>query len=106
MTWVKERAQQLGIPMEASKETGLTTTITFLGIELDSETLVTRLPPEKLKDLMDTTVELGSAVTGKMHYDAIISPTTNCSTDQIILGQANMIHSLSPLPASYYRKTK
>ena len=54
--------------------------------------------------LEHTTVEIGSAVTGKTHYDVIILPTTNCSTDQIILGQANMIHSLSSPPASYYSK--
>ena len=39
--------------MEPSKETGSTTTVTFLGIELDSEVLVARLPPEKLRDMMD-----------------------------------------------------
>ena len=54
--------------------------------------------------LKHTTVELGSAVTGKTHYDVIISLTTNCSTNQIILGQANMFHSLSSPPSSYCRK--
>ena len=53
MTRVKDRAHQLGVLMEASKEIGLTTTITILGIELDSEVLVTTLPLEKLRDLVD-----------------------------------------------------
>ena len=53
MTRVKDKAHQLGIMMELSKEKGPTTTITFLGIELDSEALVARLPPEKLRDLMN-----------------------------------------------------
>ena len=53
MTRVKDKAHQLGVLMKPSKETGPTTTITFLGIELDSEVLVARLPPEKLRDLMD-----------------------------------------------------
>ena len=52
MTRVKDKAQQLGVVTEPSKETGPTTTITFLGIELDSKALVARLPPEKLKDPM------------------------------------------------------
>ena len=53
MTRVKDRAHQLGVLMKASKEIGPTTIITFLGTELDSEVLVTKFPPEKLKDLMD-----------------------------------------------------
>ena len=53
MTRVKDKAHQLGVLVEPSKETSLTTTITFLGIKLDSEALVARLPPEKLRDLMD-----------------------------------------------------
>ena len=53
MTRVKDKAHQLGVLMEPSNETGPTTTITFLGIELDLEALVARLPPEKLRDLMN-----------------------------------------------------
>ena len=47
MTRVKDKAHQLGVLIEPSKETSPTTTITFLGIELDSEVLVAMLPPEK-----------------------------------------------------------
>ena len=53
MTRVKDKAHQLGVLMEPSKTTSRTTTITFLDIELDSKLLVARLPPEKLRNLMD-----------------------------------------------------
>ena len=53
ITLVKDKAHQLGVLMEPNKEMSPTTTITFRGIELRSEVLVTRLPSEKLKDLID-----------------------------------------------------
>ena len=53
MTRIKDKAHQLGVLMEPSRETGQATTMTFLGIELDSKALVAKLPPEKLRDLMD-----------------------------------------------------
>ena len=84
MTRVKDRAHQLGVLMEASKETGPTTTITFLGIELDLEALVTRLPLEKLKDLMDEILQWLSrhkttkcdlqSIIGKLSFECKVIP--------------------------------
>ena len=39
----------LGIPMASEKVDGPATTLTFLGIELDSHTLTARLPADKLQ---------------------------------------------------------
>ena len=51
MARVKEAAARLGIILEPAKEVGPTTTITFLGIELDSLLLIARLPQDKFYDL-------------------------------------------------------
>ena len=43
-----EVAEMLGLPPEPEKDEGPATTISFLGMELDSVELEVRLPPEKL----------------------------------------------------------
>ena len=53
--YISERVpNRLGVLMlmEPDKEVGPATTLTFLGIELDSGAMVARLPPDKLEDLM------------------------------------------------------
>ena len=48
--------QQLGFPIVEEKVKGPSTKITFLGIEIDSEVLVLRLPPVKLLALKECLV--------------------------------------------------
>ena len=43
--------QHLGVPLEPSKLEGPTTCLTFLGIQIDTESLLLRLPEEKLSKL-------------------------------------------------------
>ena len=45
--------ERLGIPLAPEKIEGPTTRLTFLGIEIDSETTSLSLPQEKLVELLD-----------------------------------------------------
>ena len=47
---------QLGLPIELSKNVGPSTILTFLGIELDSSRLELRLPQEKLQQMSSNLV--------------------------------------------------
>ena len=44
--------QELGVPLKADKVEGPTSTITFLGLTLDTHLMEIRLPPEKIKQLV------------------------------------------------------
>ena len=44
---------RLGVPVAEQKLEGPTTTLTFLGIELNTEQMIRRLPPKKLKELKE-----------------------------------------------------
>ena len=44
---------RLGVPVAEQKLEGPTTTLTFLGIELDTGQMIRRLPPKKLKELKE-----------------------------------------------------
>ena len=46
--------RQLGAPLKEEKIEGPTTCITFLGIELDSTSMVARLPDDRKSELQDT----------------------------------------------------
>ena len=46
--------QQLGAPLKEEKIEGPTVCITFLGIELDSTSMVARLPDDRKSELQDT----------------------------------------------------
>ncbi len=48
---MKAVCQQVGMPIEPEKDEGPATTITFLGLELDTIALEVRLPQEKLASL-------------------------------------------------------
>ncbi len=50
-TVMKAVCQQVGMPIEPEKDEGPATTITFLGLELDTIALEVRLPQEKLASL-------------------------------------------------------
>ena len=43
--------KDLGVPINADKIWGPAYTLTYLGIEIDSEQMVIRLPPDKLENL-------------------------------------------------------
>ena len=45
---MQETCDEVGMPTESEKDGGPSTTISFLGMELDSLAMVIRLPPEKL----------------------------------------------------------
>ncbi len=47
----KETCQQLGVPLDESKEEGPSEVITFLGIEIDTAKMEVRLPQNKLDEL-------------------------------------------------------
>ncbi len=51
---LKQVCQEVGMPTEPEKDEGPTTTLTFLGMELDSQKLEIRLPQEKLEKLRST----------------------------------------------------
>ena len=51
MTKMLETCSVLGVPMNSQKIVGPSTVITFLGIEIDSNQMVCRLPPDKLVDI-------------------------------------------------------
>ena len=51
---LKETCTRLGMPLEEEKEEGPATEITFLGIELDTENQVIRLPDRKLVEMKST----------------------------------------------------
>ena len=94
MTRVKDKAHQLGVLMEPSNETGPTTTITLLGIELDLEALVARLSPEKLRDLMDEILQMLSrckvtkrdlqSIIGKLSFASKVIPASRMFLRQLI----------------------
>ena len=44
-----EVCDEVGLPVEPEKDEGLATIIVFLGLELDTQKLEIRLPPEKLE---------------------------------------------------------
>ena len=44
---------RLGVPVAEQKLEGPTTTLTFLGIELNTEQMIRCLPPKKLKELKE-----------------------------------------------------
>ncbi len=51
MAVFKEACEVLGMPLEPAKETGPAQVITFLGMELDTRSMVVRLPEKRLKAL-------------------------------------------------------
>ena len=59
LTIVTPLLAALGVPTAPQKMEGPSTTITFLGIELDSIALTARLPPEKLQRLVQILQEWG-----------------------------------------------
>ena len=54
MAIMHETCMQAGLPLEPSKTQGPLERITFLGIELDSTTMETRLPEDKLSHTVET----------------------------------------------------
>ena len=48
---IKQACHDTGTPIEESKSVGPATTITFLGMELDSVSMEIRLPQDKLRSL-------------------------------------------------------
>ena len=50
---IQQAAIDTGIPLAPEKIEGLTTCLTFLGIELDSLQMTARLPLDKLSDLLN-----------------------------------------------------
>ena len=50
---LKETCTRLGMPLEEDKEEGPATEITFLGIELDTENQMIRLPDRKLVEILE-----------------------------------------------------
>ena len=90
MTRVKNKAHPRAYCTGEAEQTGPTTTITFLGIELDSEVLVAKLPPEKLRDLMDKIPQWLS------HRKA-----TKCDL-QSIIGKFSFVCKVIPTVQSFY----
>ncbi len=51
MAVFKEACEVLGMPLDPAKKDGPARVITFLGIELDTRSMVVRLPEKRLKAL-------------------------------------------------------
>ncbi|KAM8945815.1 uncharacterized protein RCH25_049154 [Pelodytes ibericus] len=58
---VEHVMHRFGVPLSQEKTVGPTTTITFLGIEIDSVSMECRLPLDKVVDLRDIVSELKTA---------------------------------------------
>lgn len=54
MTILKEVCQRLGMPLDERKEEGPSEVLTFLGMELDTLSMVVKLPQDKLRELRGT----------------------------------------------------
>ena len=53
MERIESTAHELGIPIEPSKTEGPAATLTFLGIEIDTQNLELRLPRNKIQELKE-----------------------------------------------------
>ena len=54
--------KQLGTPLKEEKIEGPTTCITFLGTELDSTSMVARLPADRKLELQDTLLTIRARI--------------------------------------------
>lgn len=59
-------AQDIGLPIKSSKTVLPTTTLTFLGLELDTEKFEIRLPQDKLVSLREEVLKLKSQKSATM----------------------------------------
>lgn len=59
-SYVYKLAQDIGLPIKPSKTVLPTTTLTFLGLELDTVKFVIRLPQDKLDSLREEMLKLKS----------------------------------------------
>lgn len=56
----------LGLPMAVDKTEGPVTKLTFLGIELDTDTMQARLPPSRVAELHQLTIDWGRKATASV----------------------------------------
>ena len=62
---IKQCCQETGVPLQEEKIEGPATSLTFLGIELDTQALEIRLPEDKLRRLQEETLQWKGKRAGK-----------------------------------------
>nr|XP_033806845.1 uncharacterized protein LOC117363363 isoform X1 [Geotrypetes seraphini] len=88
----EDLAEDFGVPLARDKSEGPVTSLVFLGIELDTEALVTRLPLLKVRQLLGLIEQV------------IQAPKSTLHTIQSLLGSLNFACRVLPMGRAFSRR--